>query len=246
METIGIDMAADPKNTAAAQLEWRSAGVRVVEISSKTDDSKLGEWLDRPVDKIGVDCPLGWPDAFVKFVVAHHEQTLSRPEVEPDKWRRELTLRATDAAVVEARLGTPLSVSADRIAHPTLRLASVLSRRRPAVRRDGSGVVVEVYPAAALKKWTLPGTGYKGTKGVEARRRIVAGLKDALPFDWGGYKDLVAASDHVLDAVVCALVARAAAIGRTAPPSLLQQEVSLREGWIHLPTSELSTLGSER
>ncbi|GAA1880841.1 DUF429 domain-containing protein [Lapillicoccus jejuensis] len=246
METIGIDMAADPKNTAAAQLLWLDGGVRVIEVCSRTGDEELAAWLDRDVDKIGVDCPLGWPDAFVDFVVAHREQQLRRPEVEPEKWRRTLTLRETDMEIVKAQLGTPLSVSADRIAHPTLRLASVLSRRRPAVRRDGSDVVVEVYPAAALKKWQLPGTGYKGPKAVDARRHIVNGLNDALSLDWGGHEDIAVTSDHVMDAVICALVARAAATGRTTRPESLQKEQALREGWIHVPTSEdLSTLSAD-
>jgi hypothetical protein len=43
------------------------------------------------------------------------------------------------------------------------------------------------------------------------------------------------ASDHVLDAFVCALVARAVLDGATTPPSSDDWAVARREGWIHVP-----------
>ncbi len=44
----------------------------------------------------------------------------------------------------------PLSVSTDRIALPAMGAASLLSRLPERAPLDGSGVIVEVYPAAAL------------------------------------------------------------------------------------------------
>jgi hypothetical protein len=58
----------------------------------------------------------------------------------------------------------PLSVSADRIAHAAFRCAGLLARLAALgepVDRAGSGVVVEVYPAAALRRLGLTHRGYK-------------------------------------------------------------------------------------
>ena len=44
------------------------------------------------------------------------------------------------------------------------------------------------------------------------------------------------------DAVVCAVVARAAALGRTSGPPRELADVASREGWIHLPTGPLDAL----
>jgi hypothetical protein len=67
--------------------------------------------------------------------------------------------------VVREQAGlVPLSVSADRIAHVALRCAVLLAELdasgRP-VDRSGSGHVVEVYPAASLRRWGLDHPGYK-------------------------------------------------------------------------------------
>ena len=43
------------------------------------------------------------------------------------------------------------------------------------------------------------------------------------------------ASDDALDAVLCALIARAAALGLTVPPPDQDRERARAEGWIHLP-----------
>jgi hypothetical protein len=42
-------------------------------------------------------------------------------------------------------------------------------------------------------------------------------------------------TDHALDALICALVARAAATDRTRRPPPELRDVAAREGWIHLP-----------
>jgi hypothetical protein len=54
----------------------------------------------------------------------------------------------------------------------------------------------------------------------------------------------LAGSDHnCLDALVCSLVARAAALGLTQPPEPGEEaDRATREGWIHLPTNPLSHL----
>jgi Protein of unknown function (DUF429) len=111
------------------------------------------------------------------------------------------------------------------------------------VDRTGAGLVAEVYPAAALRQWGLDPRGYKGSKPERAARRalLVAEIADAT----SGWLDLdretrarIAGSDHLLDALLSAIVGRAVALGLTLPIPAVHRAVAEVEGWIHLPRSE--------
>lgn len=193
---------------------------------------------------MGVDCPFGWPAAFIEVATAHHSATLAPPASSGRDWRRPLTMRATDLDV-HARTGlTPLSVSADRIAHPALRwaaIAAALTADGHDCARDGSGLIAEVYPAAALHIWKLPHRGYKRATNRAARNELLNLLRDAAPWlDLGTYDLICRQSDDALDAVICALIARAVWLGHTlCPPS---DSSASAEGWIHLPDRGLPDL----
>jgi predicted nuclease with RNAse H fold len=239
--TVGVDLAAEPKNTAVARLEWANGECRVLELSvMQSDDDVVNAVVTS--DKAGLDCPLGWPDAFIEFVTVHQTGHVSvGPGLDGRAWRRTLANRLTDLAVHEhpdLKL-TPLSVSTDRIAHPAMRAAGLLARLAAAgqaVDRAGAGVVVEVYPAASLK---LCGLGHRGYKG--ANQAELASLAEALVTacdPWlrlGRHREAFTTSDHCFDAVVAALTARAAATGRTPPVPSQHAEAAGREGWIALP-----------
>jgi predicted nuclease with RNAse H fold len=192
-------------------------------------------------DVTGIDIPLGWPDAFVGAVTAHH-----RGEPWPSAPLGPLCYRATDLHVEERlrALGVwrrPLSVAADRIAIPAMRAARLLARlaaRGIPVDRAGSGRVVEVYPAAALDVWRLPSRGYKGVEGAGARAALLAALEQrlapTLALD-GSTRATCRASDHALDALVAALVARAVARGLCPLPPADRLAQARREGWIAVP-----------
>jgi len=243
MRTAGIDLAAEAARTAVAVVEWGAESAVVVDLLlGADDDAVLGAVA--AADLAGIDCPLGWPDAFVDLVVAHRDGTLLPPPSSARAWRRPLALRATDVDV-HARTGlTPLSVSADRIAHAAMRLAAILASaetRDIPCERDGSGRIVEVYPAAALKLWGQVFRGYKGRDGATVRSELVDSLMRAATWlDLGPFEELCRASDDALDAVLCALVARSAAVGRTRGATDIA--VARREGWIHLPTGTLADL----
>jgi hypothetical protein len=97
-------------------------------------------------------------------------------------------------------------------------LAALADAGRP-VDRTGLGLLVEVYPAAALKVWGLVSRSYKGISNKAASSLLVDELRTALPgLDWSGHDALCRQSDDALDAVVCALVARAVQLGLTAGP----------------------------
>jgi predicted nuclease with RNAse H fold len=196
---------------------------------------------------VGVDCPLGWPDEFVSFLVEHHDGHVVAPQdVAGKAWRRRLAYRATDRAVQAACGVTPLSVAADRIGLTAMRAAGLLARLadqgRP-VDRAGGGVVVEVYPAASLKIWGLPYRSYKGKDGRAGRDALMKALTSAAPWlDLGGHADLCRASDDALDSVIAAMTARATALGLTSRPHPRDADRARREGWIALPTRGLDLL----
>lgn len=242
MHTVGVDLAAQPANTGLCQIDW-AAGAVVSVTGGVTDDVIVDAICDPAVGRTGIDAPLGWPDAFVDAVAAHHRNApWPGAGVDPDEDRRRLRLRHTDVVVATSTGRQPMSVSADRIAVAAMRAALLqhLVRGRigdVAVDRSGtSGVVAEVYPAGALTVWGLPASGYKGAGATEQRRGILGGLLERFPLDVGGeHADRMVASDHLLDAFICALVTRAITDGATNTPSPDELALAQREGWIHLP-----------
>lgn len=240
MRTLGIDLAASPEGTGTCVIEWDGVA-RVTHLGRGADDHALAV-LARGADRVGIDCPVGWPDPFVAAVAAHAagEPWPGRDALDPGDFRRSLRLRATDEAVAAATGLTPLSVSTDRIGVTAMRCALLLdqlARQGVDVARDGSGRIAEVYPAAALRRWDLAHRRYKSGVGAAAERAaIVAGLLGRAPWLRPGRRRAELEADHdLLDALVSAVVARAVALGRTAgPPEALAERVA-REGWIHLP-----------
>jgi predicted RNase H-like nuclease len=233
--TLGIDLASRPERTAACAIEWTQGRARVVDLACNQDDETLLARI-AGADKAGLDVPFGWPETFVERVARFHaggeweEATVAA-----------LRFRETDR-VVAARTGRwPLSVSSDLIGVPAFRAARLLSRLADAghsVDRRGGGRLVEVYPAAALRLWGFAATGYKRREG----RAGLAALLGELGRRTHGWLDLNTAasrlcgtSDDALDALVAALVARAAALGLCEPPPPEHVARAAREGWVALP-----------
>lgn len=222
---------------------WRAA-----ELDGPVNDDRL-VLAAQHADVIGVDSPLGWPAAFVNAVAGHYAfQPWSGPSE-----RATLTHRDTDRAVRALGMGTPLSVSADKLGSVAMRCALLQQRwgeevwTQPAPR-DGSGPLLETYPAAAFKAWRIPCDGYKkrsdpaGSESV--REQVVDAIESAVRewLDLELVRTRCVASDHVLDALVCALVAIAAKVGATYLPSNDQCQAALIEGWIHVPSTPLAAI----
>jgi predicted nuclease with RNAse H fold len=244
--TVGVDLAAEPVNTAVARISWTGGGAEVQELAVGADDAVLVEEI-AAVEKAGIDCPLGWPRRFVEFVAQHQAGAFVAPvDVAGKDWRRRLALRETDLVARDVIRLIPLSVAADRIGLAAMRCAGLLARLADAGRpvdRSGAGVVVEVYPAAALKHWNLPFRGYKGAANAGLRHELVDRLAAAAPWlRFGAFEQPCRRSDHALDGVVAALNARAAALGRVIRPSVEQAAAARTEGWIALPTGSLDDL----
>lgn len=253
MKTLGVDLAAATKKTAVAVLEWGTdaagnGSARLAHLALDVDDQAIVD-LFGTTDMTGVDCPVGWPDALVPFLLGHAHFDAG-PVLEHDgiAGRRLLAYRDTDRFCT-ARTGLiPLSVSADRLAHPAMRCAVIqakIAQLHGPQPRDGSGRLAEVYPAASLKLWGLNGRGYKGRGGAEAERLgvLVDSLQAQAPWlDLAGHEARLAASDDLFDAVVAALTAGAVARRRTLIPDAAHAAAARSEGWIHLPSCTLGDL----
>lgn len=256
MVTVGIDLAAHARRTAVCRVVWGGDDGWTVEFVQPEGDEELLA-LVREADKTGLDCPLGWPSDFVATVLAHQrgerlpppvrfaERTDGRPGLDGLRFRLtdDLTWKATE-------MRPPLSVSTDLLGVVALRAAYLLdglAARGVVVPRDGAGPVAEVYPAAALRRWGLHLTGsYKRPtpEARAAREQIVRGVEDGLGLALPEAVRARCADSHDhLDAVVCAVVARAVLVGDTVwPGSPQEREAARQEGWIHLPGTALGAL----
>jgi hypothetical protein len=229
MRTLGVDLSSQPKATAACRITWSAGAADVDVLELGVDDQRLARLIDTS-DKVGLDVPLGWPDVFVDAIARHR-----RGEPWPaGADNRALRFRRTDL-VVWARTGRPpLSVSSDRIALPAFRAARLLSPYR--LDRSGSEKFVEVYPRAARDCFAL------------SRTRSVDELLVLAPFlaPSSATVSLCAESDDCFDALIAALVARAAVLGQCEPIPAGERAAATREGWIALPLpGSLSRLSRE-
>jgi predicted nuclease with RNAse H fold len=235
MRTLGIEFASAPRKTAYCVLEWRARAAELLDLVVGADDDCLLR-VHGDADVTGIDCPFGWPIAFLAFLCA-----VARPTGEAmPQWsherRDELRFRVTDFRIHQETGRWPLSVASDLIGVAALRCQGLLTSMGVA-DRSGDGRVYEVYPAAALSRWGLPSGGYKGGAGRrrrEALARELLGRAGWLRVDHAARLKL-ASSDDALDALIASLNARAAKRGLTLKPKADERRHGVREGWIALP-----------
>jgi predicted nuclease with RNAse H fold len=70
MRTLGVDLAAATKKTAAAVLAWDAGTARLEHLALDVHDREIVE-LFGSSSMTGIDCPVGWPDAFLPFLAGH-------------------------------------------------------------------------------------------------------------------------------------------------------------------------------
>lgn len=257
--TLGIDLASQPRNTGACRIDWVGSRGTVLPLPSGplTDAALIDLISDPAVVRVGIDAPFGWPVTFVDALVAYRERSAWPDGPDRRDEQCHMELRATDEVVWRKLKVKPLGVAVDRIAYAAMRCArlfAALSLESGQIDRSGEGRMVEAYPEAALRCWGLspgqhpedPGS-YKG-KSPEARIRREELVRRLLEQADGwlevpdGVSDRCRASDDHLDSLLCALIARAADLGRVEPVD--DPESARSEGWIRLPLSEpLGRLG---
>ena len=243
MRTLGIDLASQPRQTAACLIAWGAHGAVVERIEAGLDDAAL-EALVARADLTGIDAPFGWPTPFVQWLVQSHSGGGASDQGAAPAWDaghvRRLRFRATDH-VVRERLGRwPLSVATDLISIVAMRCTGLLQQLGVRDKLGGDSVV-EVYPALALALWGIPAAGYKGSGKDEIRARVLHdGLLVRCP--WLAMTDTQTAqcirSDHMLDALLASLVARCFAVGAVEPIDARHREAAQREGWIVIPARD--------
>jgi predicted nuclease with RNAse H fold len=228
MHTAGIDLATHNKNTGVCVVDWSEPGV-CVDFRDDASDEGLIQ-VCRDVDKVGIDCPFGWPAPFVAAITAHAlgQDWPGRGRLDQAVFMNTLAFRLTDLRVKEKPLGAvPLAVAADKIGRTAMRCALLLDALGSVDRSGRSGVVAEVYPAASLRAWRLPHHGLKGVEGLLNRDAVLTRLEDlmrAMKFR-SGARDRCVESDHASDALICAITARAVETNRTTLP-VTDEEVS--------------------
>lgn len=244
MIVLGVDLSAQPRDTAAVRIDFAQCTVEAVP-GNLADDELID--LISEADVAGLDVPLGWPIAFVDAVARHHGNAGWHDiDASTVAGRDRLRYRETDR-VLHAQGFRPLSPSSDLIGVVAMRAAGLQHRlqgRGMDVDRSGvTGAVVETYPAAALRTGDLKFRGYKGAANTTVRAELVERvIERSGPLGMAVSPVLTGARDHVLDAYLCALVAVAARLGLTTRPEPAQRVAAEVEGWIHVPTSTIEQI----
>lgn len=243
MLTAGVDLAAEPKGTALAIIEWKNTSATLVDLQLGVADEQIVE-AAQVVDKLGIDCALGWPIEFVDFLNNHANPN---SKVFPDggmDWRRRASFRESDRHVREVTGKWPLSVSTDRLGLTAMRCAGLQGRLTQSgidVDRSGSGKVVEIYPGASLRLWGFDTTGYRAQE--EVREELLRSIESKVPWlNLDSYRDLMISSTDAFDAAIAALATRAAALGKYEEPPKEHLKTAKIEGWIALPKGQISDL----
>lgn len=229
---IGIDCATDPKNVGLALCTITDGRPQLREVATGKTwlaiDEQVAAWTTTPT-LLALDAPLG---------ESLHSHTAGAAfERTPNAMFR----RSTDDAIAQ-RLGKrPLDVGSDRIARTAHVALSFLGRLRkrldasiPLAWKPGQleGVaVIEVYPAGTLAARNLPHSGYKGSKDAAStlRQQLTTAISPDLSVDEHA-SELMVATDHALDAVLCVSAGVDFLSGDGVPPSDLS--LARQEGWI--------------
>ena len=226
---MGIDLAAAPANTAVAVVDWTTLVVEPALVG--VSDGGLVEAVLR-ADRVGIDCPIGWPVEFVRAVSAHERREPWPGRDEPDRadYTRRLRFRRTDLEVQQRTGRWPLSVSTDRLGVTATRCAWLLDRAETLlgepVDRTGAGRFAEVYPALSRRVW-----GLSATRDLDEVRARLPRLSFVDTADY-------ARNEHAFDALIAALVSRAVALGLTHAPKPDDADLAAVEGWIRLPHTD--------
>jgi Protein of unknown function (DUF429) len=247
MHTLGVDLAASVDRSAMVVVEWHPEGARVESCLRGVDDEVIVEALGR-ADGAGVNAPFGWPVEMVGALTGYAKEAVwSAPSREDFRYRR-TDVHVHDVVREQCELGLwPMSVAAERTAMRAFRLAGIRELHAEAAgsrfARDGSDGIVEVSPMASLTLWGLEGQGFRSGRREERRdacerllgairaRALYLEIPDPVRVD-------MAADPDRLDALVAALVARAALEGMTLESPEEEKARAMAEGWIHLPEAD--------
>lgn len=243
---IGIDCSTDYKKKVGLALGYfdrHKTTIQQVQVGPTRQCvvETLANWIrDLSPVLLALDAPLGWPARLGQILTIHQA---GQPIVEKAD---DIFYRETDRVVRDKIPKRPLYVSADKIAHTALealRLLKDLSDKTTGevipLAPDSEVLkctsAIEVYPAATLKAYALPDTGYKGKGKRKKREEILKKLKeqDILRVNPDLLKKLQD-NDNALDAAICVLSGADFLSGEVIKPKDMRIDPGLvkREGWI--------------
>lgn len=263
MRTWGLDMSTSANDTGLVSIDWEERVATVTHRPRPTRSLILAllretartEWW-------AVDVPFGWPVGFGEWLTDHARgpacMAAGRIEIDAPVWAP-LARRRTDRVVCK-RLGKQLgfSVSFDKLGATAAAWAAIelsqgisplLFDRAGMLNPDGvvarEGRVVETWPSAAWTLFTDLPTGVVLSPATASDEAFMGPLGPVLEIG-PELREILAPGDdasrgararagHVRDAIVCAMVARSRAFGRTEGPEPEDASAAEREGWIHLP-----------
>lgn len=239
MRVIGIDCATDDSKVGVA-IGTIASGILtadVVQVCARDRPASrtVCDWIRSSAGPVllALDAPLGWPDAMKSALRTH----LAGQEITAD--RNAMFRRATDLSIQQELRKKPLDVGADRIARTAHSALCLLG----AVRRELGVTIplawspndlpaisaIEVYPAATLVAHGLRSTGYKKREHGEARRNLVASLREK-GARLESCEHEMERNANALDAVICLVAAADFLAGSSRPPD--DPARATREGWI--------------
>ena len=222
VRTLGIDLATRSGVTGVCEIDWTGpVRVGVVDVGAPTDDELVAH-MRRVLDAggwVAIDAPFGFPRVFTDAVLAWSTDgqvdAAAQPApswLDPGAPWDPINRRLSDG-YVHMRLAAvrgagdssvtwPLSAVVERITPTVIRCAELLSRTTGIVDRVGFDThVVEAYPAAALRLWGIPITGYKNPNNIAARRQLLDSLHEQAPWLEFGERDAeLVATDDAIDA----------------------------------------------
>lgn len=244
MLIAGVDLAAEPKGTALALIDWIPGRAVLTDLQLGVADEAIVA-AATGVSKIGIDCALGWPVEFINFVNLQAEISTGSPQFDGGiDWRRKLAYRETDRRVRQVTGRWPLSVSTDRLGMTAMRATGLLSKMAHhgiSIDRSGAGKVVEIYPAASMRIWGFQTSGYRASRDIRAQL-LKSVLTEAPWLDLQSNTELMIESCDAFDSVIAALATRSAALGQYQAPEAALIEQAKIEGWVALPNASLGGL----
>ena len=244
--TVGIDLAAEAARSAMAVIRWDKTVAVIEQLALGATDRVLVE-AARPADKVGIDCPLGWPVRSSTLSSVTHAVTYGRararhrsstPACVPTHGSRGCARWWSDSVV---RLQRPDRASRDAGCWAAVRRDAGRDHGPLRPRAGGRGV-----PGSGTRWWGYESRRYKGAPNAGTRRILVDRVLDATS-SWLAisteHRAACARSDDVFDAVVAALNARAATLpGAVSVPGPHELSEAIIEGWIAVPVGGLPIL----
>ena len=234
---IGIDCATDPRKVGLALAKCARGVTTLLDVRlgspAALPEDVVAGWIAAHAGPVllALDAPLGWPAPLGAALVTHH----AGAPLDADAHM--LFRRETDRFVKRVLGKQSLDVGADRIARTAHAALGLIDRVGTALHQTvprawtphGVGVrAIEVYPAATLRAYGLDAAGYKQADNVAARARLVDALGAHFTIEVS--RDVLAATDHAIDAAVCVLAGHDFLSGTAMPPE--NPGLATVEGWI--------------